>query len=77
MGADTNVYNAYIDVILHQWLCIPEYLYKRSIYMHIKVKFFLTVKISHIKHDAKTINDSVSVIISYYVRYLLKICSER
>ena len=31
MGADTDVYN----VILHQWLSIPQYLYKRSISMHI------------------------------------------
>ena len=38
MGADTDVCNAYIDVILHQWLSIPDYLYKRSISMHIKVK---------------------------------------
>ena len=38
MGADTDVYNAFIDVILHQWLGIPEYLYKRSISMHLKVK---------------------------------------
>ena len=30
MGADTDVYNACIDVILHQWLSIPEYLYKKS-----------------------------------------------
>ena len=39
MGADTDVYNACIDIILHQ---IPEYLYKRSKYMHIKVKVIET-----------------------------------
>ena len=42
MGADTDVYNACIDVILHQWLSIPEYLYKRSLSMHIKVKVIET-----------------------------------
>ena len=42
MGADTDVYNACIDVILHQWLSIQEYLYKRSIAMHIKVKVIET-----------------------------------
>ena len=36
MGADTDVDNACIEVILHQWLIIPEYLYKMSISMHIK-----------------------------------------
>ena len=48
--------------------------------MHIKVKVIETtffVKMSHIKHDFRTLNDSISVIISCYVRYLLKICSER
>ena len=37
MGADTNVANACIDVILHKWLSIPEYLYNMSISLHIKV----------------------------------------
>ena len=37
MGADTGVDNAGIDVILHQWLSIPEYLYKMSLSMHTKV----------------------------------------
>ena len=50
--------------------------------MHIKSKSqeqLLFVKISHIhiKHDFRKINGSISVIISCYVRYLLKICSER
>ena len=38
MGADIDVYNACFDDILHQWLSLPEYLYKKSISMHIKVK---------------------------------------
>ena len=42
MGADTDVYNARIDVILHQWLSVPEYLYKKSISMHIKIKVIET-----------------------------------
>ena len=42
MGADTDVYNACIDIILHQWLSIPEYLCNRSISMHIKVKVIET-----------------------------------
>ena len=62
MGADTHVYNARIDVILHQCLTIPEYLYKRSISMHLKVKVIETTSscqdFSH-KTDFKTINDSV------------------
>ena len=37
MGADIDVDNACIGVILHQWLSIPEYLYEMSISMHIKV----------------------------------------
>ena len=48
--------------------------------MHMKVKVIEApsfVKISHIKHDFRTINDSISVIISCNVRYLLKICWER
>ena len=40
MGVDTDVYNACIDVIRHQWLSIP--VYKRSISMHIKVKVIET-----------------------------------
>ena len=81
MGADTDVDNACIDVILHQWLSIPEYLYKMSISMHIKVNVIETTSyfqdFSHkTKHDFKTINDSVSVIINCYVHYLLKVCSE-
>ena len=79
MGADTDVYNACIDIILHQCLSIPEYLNKK-VYMHIKVKAIETTSFcqdfSH-KTCFKTINDSVSVIISCYVRYLLKIWSER
>ena len=42
MGADIDVYNACIDIILNQWLSIPEYLYKRSKSMHIKVKVIET-----------------------------------
>ena len=42
MGADTDVYNASINIIPHQWLIIPEYLYKRSKSMHIKVKVIET-----------------------------------
>ena len=79
MGADTDVYNACIDVILHQWLSIPEYLYKISIFTHIKIKVIETNSscqdFSH-KHDFKTISDLVSVIKSCYVRYLLQICLE-
>ena len=37
MAADTDVYNACVDVILHQGLSIPECLYKMSISVHIKV----------------------------------------
>ena len=33
----TGVYNAVTDIILYQWLSFPEYLHKRSKYMHIKV----------------------------------------
>ena len=46
MGADTDVYYAYIDIILHQWLSIPEYLDKRSKSMHIKVKVIETTAFS-------------------------------
>ena len=42
MGADTDVYNACIDIILHQSHSIPEYLYKRFKSMHIKVKVIET-----------------------------------
>ena len=42
MGAYTDVYNACIDIILHQWLRIPDYLKKRSIAMHIKVRVIQT-----------------------------------
>ena len=66
MGADTDVYNACIDIILHQK---PVYLYKRSKSVQIKVTVIETTSfyqdISHI-----TINDSILVIISCYVRYL-------
>ena len=39
------------DIILHQWLSIPEYLHKMSKSMHIKVLVIetLLVKISHRK----------------------------
>ena len=40
------------DIILHQWLSIPEYLHKMSKSMHIKViviETVLLVKISHRK----------------------------
>ena len=80
MGADTDVDNACIDIILHQWHSIPEYLYKRSISMHIKVNHrnnFFLLRFLTKKHDFKTINDSVSVLISCFIRYLLKISSER
>ena len=36
MGADSDVYNACIDVILPQWINIPVYTW--SISIHIKVK---------------------------------------
>ena len=42
--------------------------------MHINVKVIETtffVKISFIQHDFRKITDSVSIIISCYVRYLL------
>ena len=45
--------------------------------MHIKVKVIEVTsffKMSHIKHDFRTIDDSISVIISCYVHYLMKIC---
>ena len=42
MGADTDVYNTCIDIILHQWFSIPEYLYKRSKSMHIEIKVIET-----------------------------------
>ena len=42
MDADTDIYNACIDIILHYWLSIPEYLYKRSKSMHTKVKVIET-----------------------------------
>ena len=42
MGADTDVYNACVDIIPHQWLSVPDYLYKRSKSMHIKVKVIET-----------------------------------
>ena len=42
MGAETDVYNVCIEVIPHQWLSIPEYLYIMSIHMHIKVKVIET-----------------------------------
>ena len=32
----TGVYNDVTDIILHQWLSIPEYLHKMSKSMHIK-----------------------------------------
>ena len=38
MGADADVYNACTGVLLHQGLIITEYLYKRSISIHIKAK---------------------------------------
>ena len=37
MDADTDVDNACIDVLLHQWLSIPEYLYKMSISIKVNV----------------------------------------
>ena len=42
MGANTDVYIACIDIILHPWLSIPEYLYKVSKSMYIKVKVIET-----------------------------------
>ena len=37
MGADTNSIIHVTDIIMHQFLSIPEYLYKRSKFMHMKV----------------------------------------
>ena len=37
MSADTGSLMHVSDIILHRWLRIPEYLQKRSKYMHMKV----------------------------------------
>ena len=37
MGADTDSVMHVTDIIVHQWLSIPEYLHKRTKYMNMKV----------------------------------------
>ena len=63
------------DIILHQWLSIPEYLHKMSKSMHIshscRNNFFLL----RFRTENRIVKDSFSVIMCCYARYLLKICS--
>ena len=62
------------DIILHQWLGIPEYLHKMSKSMHIKV---IVIILLRFRTANRIVKDSFSVIMCCYARYLLKICSER
>ena len=61
------------DIILHQWLSIPESLHKMSKSMHVKVIVIET----RFCTENRIVKDSFSVIMCCYARYLLKICSER
>ena len=60
------------DIILHQWLSIPEYLHKMSKSMHIKV-----IVIETNIFVLRFLTENRTVIMCCYARYLPKICSER
>ena len=65
------------DIILHQWLSIPDistqnvqiYAYKSHSYRNNLLLRFRT--------ENRIVKDSFSVLMCCYARYLLKICSER
>ena len=65
------------DIILHQWLSIPEYLHKMSKSMHKKSHSYRNNFLLRFRTENRIVKDSFSVIMCCYARYLLKICSER
>ena len=65
------------DIILHQWLSIPEYLHKMFKSRHIEVIVLLNNFLLRFRTENRIVKDSFSVIMCCYARYLLKICSER
>ena len=64
------------DIILHQWLSIPEYLHKMSKSMHISHSYRNNFLL-RFRTENKIVKDSFSVIRCCYACYLLKIYSER
>ena len=64
------------DIILHQWLSIPEYLHKMSQIYAYKSHSYRN-NLLRFRTENRIVKDSFSVIMCCYARYLLKICSER
>ena len=66
------------DIILHQWLSIPEYLHQNvQIYAYKSHSYRSNFFLLRFRTENRIVKDSFSVIMCCYARYLLKICSER
>ena len=65
------------DIILHQWLSIPEYLHKMSKTYAYKSHSYRNNFLLRFRTENRIVKDSFSVIMCCYAGYLLKICSER
>ena len=65
------------DIILQQWLSIPEYLHKMSkIYAYKSHSYRNNFFLFRFRTENRIVKDSFSVIMYCYARNLLKICSE-